>query len=49
MGWIQIPIDPKLLPGSGTRKIDRWIGYSTVNTDKNYENNNKQIIKNNNK
>ena len=25
MGWIRICIDPELLPGSGTRKIQSWI------------------------
>ena len=25
IGWIQIRIDPELLPGSGTRKIQSWI------------------------
>ena len=25
MGWIRIRIDPELLPGSGTRKIQSWI------------------------
>ena len=25
MGWIRIRMDPTLLPGSGTRKIQSWI------------------------
>ena len=25
MGWIRIRMDPELLPGSGSRKIQRWI------------------------
>ena len=25
MGWIRIRMDPELLPGSGTRKIQSWI------------------------
>ena len=35
MGWIRIRMDPKLLPGSGTRKIQSWIRiHNTGYTDK---------------
>ena len=27
MDWIRIRIDPELLPGSGTRKIQSWIRF----------------------
>ena len=39
IGWIRIGMDPELLPGSGTRKIQSWIrnkSFRIHNTDKNW-------------